>query len=714
MKRRDEEGEFVSHRDDEGGMPTNTDVASAFEGDSSSSDVGLAAHQLAQLRIHIPGYQLLEVIGRGGQATVYKAIMLPPADAPTPEPPKTVAIKLLHAGPHANLAARQRMRREVLAMKALIGSPNIVCTFDSGQTEDGNDYLVMNYIEGSTLDEFWKHRPAASVLPDDPSSQLLLFRKICDTVGLAHRRGITHRDLSPSNIMVDHQGEPHILDFGLAKTAFDGLFPSDVKAVSVTGQFIGKLAYASPEQANGSSAIDIRTDVYALGVILYQIVAGGRFPYEVVGNLVDVLNNIIKTDPEPPSKVVQARDAKAIRRRQPLRAKKPPAVNDAIDAIVLKALAKDPAKRYQSAVELARDVECYMAGRPTAASALRSVEVKEGGWTWNKSRLLAAAVLSLALIAGLAFFSRKVWAPGIRSHETGEAARAAAVVPPVQAPTPSPPQPSAPDDTSIAKLGRALDDISKQLGDLPQPPRDFPNDPIETDPAKQRHLGNIVNWSLNADRLSAVNREVLALRDELLSRQELPSADRARSLYQFVDRRAYFHFLLDPERPWLTRKIHDPTDPKFVQGSQAIRDRISGWELALQAAGLPDPRTPEERTADRTDPIPPHSVWKGTRSYRKGAYVGETVPYELFVQKREGEHFTGHAFDNGHGRNRVSVDGEIRGNTLTWSEHSPGGTLTMRGTLNNGQILVTFTGLYNNGVTNEGDGELNRDETGNE
>ena len=113
---------------------------------------------------------------------------------------------------------------------------------------------------------------------------MTLFKKICDAVALAHRRGITHRDLSPSNILVDEQGEPHILDFGLARTAFDQFDGPEMKSVSVTGQFIGKLAYASPEQAGGvSAAIDVRTDVYALGVILYQILTGGRFPYQVVG-----------------------------------------------------------------------------------------------------------------------------------------------------------------------------------------------------------------------------------------------------------------------------------------------------------------------------------------------------------------------------------------------------------------------------------------------
>ena len=151
------------------------------------------------------------------------------------------------------------------------------------------------------------------------------------------------------------------------RTAFDRFIGGGQRSISVTGQFMGKVAYASPEQARGESQIDIRTDVYALGVILYQIVTGGEFPYNVVGNVIEVLGNIVNAAPEPPSKRVAAKEAEHTKSRQQLRKRHPPAVNAVMEAIVLKALEKDPANRYQSAGELGRDIEHYLAGQPTIA-----------------------------------------------------------------------------------------------------------------------------------------------------------------------------------------------------------------------------------------------------------------------------------------------------------------------------------------------------------
>jgi serine/threonine protein kinase len=194
----------------------------------------------------------------------------------------------------------------------------------------------------------------------DPSRLLRLFLRICAAVSAAHLRGVVHRDLKPSNILIDDRGEPHILDFGLARTALDTIAQNGNAPISITGEFLGSLPWSSPEQAEGDpDKIDIRTDVYSLGVILYQMITGGHFPYQVVGNIRDVLNNILTAEPTPPSKLMLAsKDRRTVSPRLPL-------VNEAIEKIVLKALAKKREKRYQSAGELGREIANYLSGLPT-------------------------------------------------------------------------------------------------------------------------------------------------------------------------------------------------------------------------------------------------------------------------------------------------------------------------------------------------------------
>lgn len=355
--------------------------------DASVTEAGpeLPDRLLSKLKVEVEGYQLLERLGAGGQATVYRARRL--------KDDRIVAIKILHAGPHADEHARARLRRETQALLAL-RHPNIVHAIAAGRTRSGLECLVMNYIDGRPLDSLWESEESAAELnPGCPDSRLRLFKQICDTVQTAHRKGITHRDLSPSNILIDKRGQPHILDFGMASTAFNNLLGGG-RDITVTGQFIGKIKYASPEQARGAGGrgsengeADIRSDVYALGVILYQLLTNGAFPYEVVGNVIDVLNNIIHSKPRRPSEVLKGAaladasrhakarpEASAATPSTPLR-RNPPLVNETIEAIVLKALEKDPDKRYQSAGELAADIDHYLAGRPTSA----------GTWTRNPS-----------------------------------------------------------------------------------------------------------------------------------------------------------------------------------------------------------------------------------------------------------------------------------------------------------------------------------------
>jgi serine/threonine protein kinase len=371
-------------------IPPSDSSADSSSGESSSmGGPELPDHLLKKLRIEIPGYKIVAKIASGGQATVYRARELTSG--------LTVAIKVLNGGPLADPAARQRLQRETAALRAL-NHPNIVCVIESGRTTAGLDYLVMNYVEGRPLDALWQDAKFAAAVAPEPPARLRLFKRICEIVQAAHLKGITHRDLSPSNILISADGEPHVLDFGLASTAFNDVLTPAAKNLTITGQFIGKVKYAAPEQARAQGdAVDIRTDVYALGIILYQILTNGAFPYEVVGNLADVLHHIVHTRPLPPSSAIaalrevqdrQARDGSAGLRSEPQ------LVNETIEAVVLKALEKDPANRYQSAGDLAAEIDAYLAGRPTRSQPRRVVVKKNTGL---RRLFLAAAVVLFTL-----------------------------------------------------------------------------------------------------------------------------------------------------------------------------------------------------------------------------------------------------------------------------------------------------------------------------
>lgn len=313
------------------------------------------------------GYEVVREIHRGGQGVVYLAIQLATK--------RKVAIKVMHVGPFGGSSGRSRFEREVQVLGQL-NHPHIVGIHDSGVTERGDFYYVMDYISGRSLEEVLKETRAAPV-----ADTLQFFVKICDAVNAAHLRGIIHRDLKPSNVRIDRDGEPVVVDFGLAKIAVPDLTDDETpQLMSMTGQFIGSLPWASPEQAEGSpGAIDVRTDVYSLGVMLYQLLTG-RFPYEVRGNMRDVLDNILRTEPARPSTVRRG-------------------INNEVETIVLKCLAKDRERRYQSAGELARDIRHYLAGEPIEAK-------RDSGWyvisktmTRYKGRVGVAVAFLLVIIA---------------------------------------------------------------------------------------------------------------------------------------------------------------------------------------------------------------------------------------------------------------------------------------------------------------------------
>ncbi|MBC7784558.1 MAG: SEL1-like repeat protein [Burkholderiales bacterium] len=309
--------------------------------------------------IQIDGYRILNEISRGGQAVVYCAQFLKTG--------RRVAVKVMREGPLATEGSLARFNREVQILASL-NHPNIVTILDRGRSVDGSEYFAMDFIEGHALDDgTWKLPKYMERMP--ASTPLQLFLKICDAINAAHLRGIVHRDLKPSNIRLDARGEPHVLDFGLARGSMSEELPNSNEPVTITGQFLGSLPWASPEQAEGiGQKIDMRSDVYSLGVILYQLVTGGTFPYQVVGSMRDVLNNIMTAQPPAPSQIMSERESRDVARRMKRVASNTKLVNSALDSIILKALAKRRDDRYQSAGDLARDIEAYLAGRPLQAS----------------------------------------------------------------------------------------------------------------------------------------------------------------------------------------------------------------------------------------------------------------------------------------------------------------------------------------------------------
>lgn len=281
----------------------------------------------------VPGFELLEEISRGGQGVVYRAVQ-----SATKRP---AAVKVLLSGTFATSRQQNRFEREI-EIAARLRHPNIVSIFESGVSADGGRYVAMEYVEGEPLDRYIRTRLVENLGRARIDRIIRICSDVASAVGHAHANGVIHRDLKPSNIFVDAAGHPRVLDFGLAREL------DPIVDATRTREFAGTPAFAAPEQFAGDSAsIDVRTDVYSLGVLLYAALTGTH-PYPCDGALSAIIEHVRSTEPKPPSAHV-------------------PRIPADVDTIVLKALSKDPDRRYPNAQALAADMEDYLAGRPISA-----------------------------------------------------------------------------------------------------------------------------------------------------------------------------------------------------------------------------------------------------------------------------------------------------------------------------------------------------------
>jgi non-specific serine/threonine protein kinase/serine/threonine-protein kinase len=321
----------------------------------------------SRLGDRIGAYELLGELGRGGMGVVYLARR---ADD---EFQKKVAIKLLSGGlPDEVTLERFRSERQI---SASLDHPHIARLLDGGTTERGEPFFVMEYVEGEPLLEYCEKRGLPT--PD----RLRLYRDVCAAVTYAHQNLVVHRDIKPGNILVTAEGQSKLLDFGIAKLLDAGGVALGEKTSTLYRMLTPD--YASPEQVRGQP-VTTASDVYALGVVLYELLAGKR-PYHVANpEPAELLRLVCEEDPARPSTVAPARG-----------------LAGDLDAIVAKAMRKEPGLRYASAAALSEDIERHLEGRPVLAR--RGTTAYRAGKFMRRHRfgVAAACLLAAALGAGV-------------------------------------------------------------------------------------------------------------------------------------------------------------------------------------------------------------------------------------------------------------------------------------------------------------------------
>jgi serine/threonine protein kinase/Tfp pilus assembly protein PilF len=328
-------------------------------------------------------YRVLGELGRGGMGRVFLA------EEETPHFRRTVALKVIDR-PGFDADAVRRFRDEVRILASL-EHPGIARFLDGGRAPDGTWFLALEHVEGEDLISHARSRALGI------RERVELFLAALDAVQYAHERGIVHRDLKPANLLVGRDGRPRLLDFGISKLVDpDALDVPDAAAVTRTQSRALTPAYASPEQFRGEPATPA-SDVYSLGVLLYELLAGRR-PFEVAGSLPAALAQaVLENDPEPPSVALRQSASRAtgdrVEESTPPTGTRRRRFGRDLDAICLRALRKQPTARYADAGAFAADLRRYLAGRP--------VEARQGGRRYRTARLLQRHRGKLSMAAAL-------------------------------------------------------------------------------------------------------------------------------------------------------------------------------------------------------------------------------------------------------------------------------------------------------------------------
>ncbi|MCC6970978.1 MAG: serine/threonine protein kinase [Phycisphaerales bacterium] len=355
---------LLSHHDTD---PSFLEGSALADAGLTSDDLGAQSPSMAAGST-IGRYTIIRPIGVGGMGVVYAARQ--------DSPDRAVALKLVRPG-FVSSSMLRRLSREASTL-AMLQHPGIAQVYDAGTDHRSGaaiPFVAMELVEGSPLDKFARERGLST------RARLDLFARVCDAVAHAHQRGVIHRDLKPANILVTHDAQPKILDFGIARLADRA---GQATLQSEAGQVLGTLAYMSPEQVSGDPArLDIRTDVYALGVILYEMLAG-KPPLDVGTASVHAAIRLI-SEQEPRS--IATHD---------------PSLRGDIETIVAKALEKDPARRYGTAAELADDIRRFLHDQPILARPPTRTYLIRKFVRRHRTLVGATTIIFLTLLGGIA------------------------------------------------------------------------------------------------------------------------------------------------------------------------------------------------------------------------------------------------------------------------------------------------------------------------